>query len=61
MNCEVENTPTVPRSSPRKNSMIKREIRVQQHVEPERPARERPSLTLRQQQHHQDQEFRPRS
>ena len=26
MNCEVENMPTVPRSSPRKNSMMKREM-----------------------------------
>src|SRR5262249_55593856 len=26
MNCDVENMPTVPRSSPRKNSMMNREI-----------------------------------
>ena len=55
MNCEVENIPTVPRSSPRKNSMMNREMRVEQHVEPERAARKRPALALRAEQQHQDQ------
>ena len=59
MNCDVERTPnTTPRGSPRIELDDEARDPVEQHVEPERPARERTSPAFGEEEQYQDDELR---